>query len=296
MQLLRETAIPGDDEQTDADETGSDTISTVIARVDKLSELVAGLPCPFCRNITLAVRAVNCALGLVCQLQTYCTSCHEVINTTYSSDRIGGTAGHLPFVVTRAVVSASMDMGVGHSGIVKLCRYLDMNTIGQKTFDTHSQEIVEASIVVADTILTDAAKVVRQVYPSVAATDSDEDDDIIDLAVSFDGSWMKRGHTSAYGIGCVIETVTGLVLDLTILSTYCQACSCAEARCGGRDTAQYQTWLANHKNCNVNYHGSSGGMEVEAAEILWERSLNRGFRYTTMVSDGDARTFKHLTV
>ena len=29
---------------------------------------------------------------------------------------------------------------------------------------------------------------------------------------------MKHGHTSAYGIGCVIDTVTELVLDLTILS------------------------------------------------------------------------------
>ena len=36
-------------------------------------------------------------------------------NTTYSSDRIGGTAGHWPFVVTHAVVPASLDMGVGHN-------------------------------------------------------------------------------------------------------------------------------------------------------------------------------------
>ena len=93
----------------------------------------------------------------------------------------------------------------------------------------------------------------------------------------------------------MIDTVTGLVLDLTVLSSYCQACSCAEARHGGRDTAQFQRWLARHANCNKNYDGASGGMEVEAAEILWGRSLERGFRYTTMVSDGDSRTFKHLT-
>ena len=98
---------------------------------------------------------------------------------------------------------------------------------------------------------------------------------------------MKRGHTSAYGIGWVIDTVTGLVLDLTILS-----CSCAKARCVGQDTAQYQTWLANHKNCNANYHGTYGCMAVE---IVWQSFLNSGFRYTTMMLDGDARTFKHLT-
>ncbi|KAK2185091.1 hypothetical protein NP493_246g02030 [Ridgeia piscesae] len=36
-------------------------------------------------------------------------------------------------------------------------------------------------------------------------------------------------------------------------------------------------------------------MEVAAAKMLWDRSLDRGFRYTTMVSDGDSRTFKRLT-
>lgn len=140
--LLCETGILGDDEsEADPDDTGSDTISTVIARVNKLSELVAGLPCPSCRCNTLAVRAMNCALGLVCQLQT---SCDDIINSTHSSDRIGGTAGHLPIVVSRAVVSASLDKGVGRSGIVKLCRYLDMNSLNQTTFAVHSQAIVEA--------------------------------------------------------------------------------------------------------------------------------------------------------
>ena len=36
-------------------------------------------------------------------------------------------------------------------------------------------------------------------------------------------------------------------------------------------------------------------MEVAAAKMLWDCSLDRGFRYTTMVSDGDSRTFKRLT-
>ena len=230
----------------------------------------------------------------------YCTSCDDITNTTHSSDRIDGTAGHLPFVVTRAVVSASLDMGVGHGGIVKLCRFLDMNAVNQTTFAAHSKAIVEAGMVVANNILTDAAKIVWHMYADQSTTSdaaSDADEEVVDLAVSFDGSWMKRGHTSAYGIGCVIDTVTGLVLDLAVLSSYCQACSCAEARCGDRDTAQFQAWLARHTDCNRNYHGASGsgGMEVVAAETLWDRSLNRGFRYTTMVSDGDSRTFNRLT-
>jgi len=123
-----------------------------------------------CRYKTLAVHAVNCAVGLACQLETYCISRDDIINSTHSSNRIGGTACHLPFVVTRALVSASLDMGVGHSGIVKLCRYLDMNALNQTTCAVHSQAIVEAGMVLANNILHDAAKIVRRVNTDQSTT------------------------------------------------------------------------------------------------------------------------------
>lgn len=37
-------------------------------------------------------------------------------------------------------------------------------------------------------------------------------------------------------------------------------------------------------------------MEVEAARVLWRRSVQRHkLRYTTLLSDGDAKTFAELT-
>ena len=102
--------------------------------------------------------------------------------------------------------------------------------------------------------------------------------------------------TGTQGIGCVVEVVTGLVLDLAVISLYCQRCAYASTKYGGKDTDAFKTWFTTHApECNQNYHGSSGGMEVSAAEQLWFRSMERGFRYTTMLSDGDARTFNHLT-
>ena len=42
--------------------------------------------------------------------------------------------------------------------------------------------------------------------------------------------------------------------------------------------------------------GSSGMMEVEAARVLWGRSVSRHkLRYTVLLSDGDAKTFNQLT-
>ena len=62
------------------------------------------------------------------------------------------------------------------------------------------------------------------------------------------------------------------------------------------DVYKRQVWYRKHKsNCQKNYNGSSPAMEMEAAERIWKRSEKNGFRYTTLVSDGDSKTFAHLT-
>ena len=259
-----------------------------------LTKLVEGLCCTSCGCSSLAIRVGDSKLGLVNSLETYCTSCEGVINSTLTSDRLGGqTAGNVPFVVHRSAVSATMDMGVGYSGLVKLCRFLDMDCMHHKTYATHVKEVADANMVVASTVLDDAAKVVRRMYQE--SDPSLDDDSIIDLTVTFDGSWMTRGHTSLYGIGCVIEVHTGLVLDLAVVSLYCQSCTHAKARYGGTHTSEYKAWKEQHTECNANYAGTSGGMEADAAETLWSRSVDRHkFRYTTLLSDGDSKTHKHL--
>ena len=66
------------------DEAVDDQLSTIFTRCNLLSELVKGLACTACQSSTLAVRAVDCALGVVCTLETHCTSCGEILNITYS--------------------------------------------------------------------------------------------------------------------------------------------------------------------------------------------------------------------
>ena len=40
------------------------------------------------------------------------------------------------------------------------------------------------------------------------------------IAVSLDETWMKHGHKSMYGVACVIELNTGLVIDYHVMSKY----------------------------------------------------------------------------
>ncbi|GFY05474.1 hypothetical protein TNCV_218561 [Trichonephila clavipes] len=44
---------------------------------------------------------------------------------------------------------------------------------------------------------------------------------------TFDGTWLTRGHTSLIGVGCVIDMLTGYVVDFKVMSKVCRHCSVA---------------------------------------------------------------------
>ena len=100
-----------------------------------MSALVKGLACLECLSPSLKIRAVSHRLGVVSSYETWCTECNAVINSTLSSVRLdGSTAGNAPFVVVRQAVVATMDMRVGHAGLMKLCRFLDVVPMSQATY------------------------------------------------------------------------------------------------------------------------------------------------------------------
>ena len=252
-----------------------------------MSALLKGLACLECMSPSLKICATRHRLGVASAYETWCTECDAVINSTLSSDRIdGSTAKNAPSVVVRQAVAATMDMGVGHAGLTKLCRFLDMVPMSQSTYMEHMLAVKVANKLAVKRVFDDAATTIRRVYREI---DPSPAEDAV-IVVSFDGSWMTRGHKSAYGIGCVIDNVTGLCIDLAVFSLYCQRCSYAQRCFGGRATDEFREWFETHReDCNHNFDWSSGGMEAATAEVLWARSVERHrFRYTTILSDGDA--------
>lgn len=159
-------------------------------------------------------------------------------------------------------------------------------------FQKTSAVLHKLSAMTGSEYLAKARKQVRDFFkeqdPSITDTS------VIDLAVSYDGSWHKRGFTSNYGVGNVIHIDTGLVIDVCVLSKYCRNCALTKERLG-EQSLEFFFWFQVHKaECDINYTGSSPAMEVAAANYLWKRSLEHNFRYTTVVSDGDSKVFSHL--
>ena len=130
-------------------------ISTLIVRTVMFSGLVKGLPCVECHDESLAVRVVDQNLGLVCGMETFCTSCGHIHNSTLSSDRVA-PSGIAPFSVTRHTAAAFMDMGIGHSDIVKLCRFFDMPAMHHRMFVRHARIVSDANQEIVGRVFDDA--------------------------------------------------------------------------------------------------------------------------------------------
>lgn len=126
-------------ERISAAERRRHPIETSFVRCSMLSALVKGLACRECSEPTLKIRAIDRRLGLVYLFETYCTTCGAVLNSTLSSDRIDKEkAGNVPFVVVRQAVAATMDMGVGHAGLVKL------EPLQHKSYSRHVKAVTAA--------------------------------------------------------------------------------------------------------------------------------------------------------
>ena len=138
-------------------------------------------------------------------------------------------------------------------------------------------------------------------------------DGMLDTAVSYDGSWHKRGHKSKFGIDAAVDVETGLIMDYTVLSKICFLCNTKlmdytvlskicflcntklRALMNKKMTeTEYVFWLEDHTvDCDQNFEDDSAPrrMEPAAAVVTWRRSETHHMRYTTFMSDGDSAAF-----
>ena len=112
-------------------------------------------------------------------------------------------------------------------------------------------------------------------YDMTKAGDSDIDnDDVHNIDVSVDGSWMTRGHSSKIGVTTAIGCVTGKVLDTETLSESCKPCDFYNKQ--DKNTDACRRWEVTHPTeCTMTHVGSSGSMEAKAATAFFNRSVEQ---------------------
>lgn len=279
----------------------SDTVSDqyFLVHSSTFANLFPQCYCDLCEQVSTVTFQTSTKKGFAYLFQLVCDNCGEIIKESFSSERISSNKNS-SFDVNRRTVDSFLKKGAGYSAATDFCASMKIDTMSSKAYYDQLKSIKEDAQELKQNILEKSREVVYSVHKSLgedSVRTRSKEKEVIDILSSFDGSWHKRGHTSLYGIGCVIDVLTGLVVDYEVMSKYCHSCVRAAADLDA-DSPDFHFWQKGHKesgDCCENFTGSSGAMEVTSAEIMWQRSVAEcGMRYTTLLSDGDSKTLKHL--
>ena len=140
----------------------------------------------------------------------------------FLSSRLGDS-----FEVNIRAVLALRSIGCGYSAIRDWCSTMNLPTcMSREAYSNNQYKIGAASKATFDKIVEASREAIQTAYKDIGIVPDDQG--ILDIAVSFDGSWQRRGHPSHNGMASVIEFITGLPLDHEVLSNFCAKCRAME--------------------------------------------------------------------
>ena len=176
-----------------------------------------------------------------------------------------------------ATVYVSLIKDDGYRGHSKYAGALHLGAMSKDTYYAHCRDIyakMDTHYEICQEKIIDNIKDFYENKLGVVPEDG-----ILQIEVSYDGSYAKRGFKSLHGMGYLVEVHTGFIVDFEVFSKYCEICQ-SHSNVEG-------------EGCGHVWSGKSGQMEVEIAKILWRRSReNFGLEYHTMVADADAAAYK----
>lgn len=252
-----------------------------------LKGFLAGLPCKFCLGTNTDVTYSNIS-SFVVEIKIQCKECDQSHGFVTSKSITDQSTKRNFSDINRRIVKTFSSLGKGHMAMETFCMGLNMPCMSHSIYDSHVVKVTNQVNLYTQESLKRARIEVIKAYSEIEGSLDHEGP--MNIAVSYDGSWQKRGFTSKYGIGCIIEVITGLVVDYEVLSKYCRVCERKRTEIN-EESDEFEEWYLTHKHqCQANYEGSSPAMETEAAKRLWKRSEDLGFRYTSVISDGDSKT------
>ena len=171
-----------------------------------------------------------------------------------TSQRLGGIGGGAHEVNRRSVMASHK---LGQAGLEDFCARMNFPPpVTKKSFNEHLIQIEKAAVKHAGSQMQEAAKrllnVIKKEQPENIA--NEEGTETAEVAVTVDGTWQKRGHSSKIGVVFILSLVTGEVLDYEIKSLVCFECRAHEHL--KKDSDAYKKWKASHSFCQVNHFSS----------------------------------------
>ena len=271
-------------------ETLSDSDCYFFVQMKSLDNLIGQLLCPNCEQTGIKFEVnQNQSQGFAIQCSLKCSICEGYQYEQFLCSRVGGTdSRRVPFEINILGTLAFRGIGCGYSAMKEWCNTMNMPyNISQNMYAKNHQKISEACGETFKEITKTSRIAIIDAYKEIGVEPDEEG--VLDIGVSYDGSWHRRGHSSHNGMASVIELFTGLPIDYEVLSNFCLKCQTAS----DKPPKDLEEWKKKHSpNCPKNFDGSSNAMEVECALRIWKRSVeNHKLRYTAMLCDGDSKAY-----
>ena len=255
-----------------------------IIDLQALADLISSSSvCVFCKKGSLSVSEVQ-RFGMAPELAITCDNCHHSTSKVLSRQTVvHKTVMHQ---VNRKAVLGMRVIGRGFKGLCTLSSILDLPPpMSKTTFHKHQRVVSSAVCDVGKASMAKAAAAVLE--------ERQAEDHPADIAVSTDGTWMRRGYSSLYGVQTVLAWDTHQVVDVAILSKHCPQCKTWNAALlsGKKTQAEFDNWKEAHEgSCGINTKKSAPAMESEAVLQMWQRSVDvNNFRYVFYIGDGDSK-------
>ncbi|XP_076467178.1 uncharacterized protein LOC143298248 [Babylonia areolata] len=175
-----------------------------LLHVFQLTRLMSDPSCPECgeTGLSVSVREREKA-GFAAKLAMCCDGCGYE-KCEFSSPRTGfNDKKNTGFEVNNRMTMLSHELGGSYTALQTFSTVMGIPGMHLKTFQAHDKKVTAAEIESGSTLLERTAATIQQAY---AETDEDlqgaldkGENPVINISVSYDGTWQKRGFTSLYG-------------------------------------------------------------------------------------------------
>ena len=228
-----------------------------LIRCEELSQAVIEIGvCSACGSSLTFQEDIVTIRGIVSKM-SICSTNSECSKTTMISNPYDSDAKHLN---ARSIL-AMRAIGRGRSSLESFCGFMDMlPPVTSPSFIQHNQCLAMSSMNVASENMLAVSAHLHKLHDV-------EPTEVINVAVTCDGTWSKRGFTATHGIVTIIAWESGQVLDFEIKSKRCNVCARQKE---GMDPEAFMEWWEGHQAfCGCDHFGSSPAIECEAATDLF---------------------------
>ena len=277
-----EDAADADSPEEETEDICAESCGNRIVNFLALANLIhSSVICRACKQGSVVASEVA-RKGLSPVLQLSCDHCGSTTSSTLAKVQTHGGSRFCD--INRKAVLAMRLIGCGLEALKTVCAVMDMPPpMSRNMFAGHRRALHSAAKETAGASMTKAASDVLK------KRDAEE--------TPTDGTWMRRGHSSLYGVQTVISHDTSQILDVEVLSKNCPECTSWKARRRASKVTdeQFTAWQQSH-TCRVTTQASAPGIEANAVVTLWQRSeAKHKLRYTTYIGDGDSKGHKRVT-